>query len=325
MSALAVPALILSRTFATTYAADLFEAAPGCRLILHDPDNSWDGDADEGTVLYLSSDMWRTPMARTILQRLPAFPGLRWVHSSAAGVDHPSFAALLARGVAVTNAAGVAGPTIAQHVLALMLAHARRLSAYRSFQEQRQWQRLEAEELTGATALVVGLGGIGAEVARLCSVFGMRVLGVRRRADKLPHVDAVHDLAALPGLLPLADYVVLACPLTDATRGLINADAFTRMKPTAYLVNVARGPVVDTAALELALRDGAIAGAGLDVFDREPLPEDSGLWTAPNVTITPHTATSSPHQPARNARFFLTNLSRYTRGEPLVNVVTSVE
>lgn len=325
MAAITPPSLILSHTFATTYAEPLAEAAPNARLILHHADDTWEGDPHDGAVLFLSSDMWRTPMAREVLKRMPQYRSLEWMHSSAAGVDHPSFAALLARGVTLTNAAGVAGPTIAQHVLALMLSHARRLEQYRTFQAQRAWQRIEAGELALTTVIVVGLGGIGAEVARLCAAFGMQVIGVRRRPEPMAHVDEIHDQSRLPELLPRADYVVLACPLTDATRGLIGADALSRMKRTAYLVNVARGAVVDQAALEQALRQGTIAGAGLDVFDREPLPDDSGLWDAPNVTITPHTATSSPHQPERNARFFIANLARFVRGEPLVNVVTSVE
>jgi phosphoglycerate dehydrogenase-like enzyme len=267
--------------------------------------------------------MWRTIMGREVLRRLPDLPKLDWVHTSSAGIDHPSFGKLLERGVTLTNAAGVNGGVIAQHVLALMLAHARRLHTYASFQSWRIFHRLECDELDGATVLVIGLGGIGREVARLSAAFNMRVLGVRQRPEPVPHVDRLIAPPDLPAALPEADFLVLACPLTDATRGLINAQALVRMKPSAYLINVARGPVVDAAALTEALRERRIAGAALDVFDREPLPPDSPLWSAPNLTITPHTAGSSPLNPERNARFFLANLARYVRGEPLANLVTA--
>jgi phosphoglycerate dehydrogenase-like enzyme len=153
----------------------------------------------------------------------------------------------------------------------------------------------------------------------------MRVIGVRRRPDAVPGVERVVAPSTFLETLAEADYLVLACPLTDATRGLINAQALAAMKPGAYLVNVARGPVVDPNALNVALRDAQIGGAALDVFDHEPLPEDSPLWSAPNLTITPHSAGSSPHNPERNARFFLANLRRYVHGEPLENVVTAIE
>ena len=325
MTTYSPPILVLSNHFASTYAAELAATAPDAGIVRHTPEGEWHGDPVKGTVLYMSSDMWRTRMGRSVLDLVADLPALEWVHTSSAGVDHPSFARLLARGVMLTNAAGVNSVAIAQHVLALMLARARRLHQYRVFQTERAWSRLECDELTGATVLIVGLGGIGRQVARLCGALDMRVIGTRRRQEVVRHVDRVMAPDELPEALPEADYVVVACPLTDATRGLIDAAALAAMKPTAYLVNVARGPIVDAAALDAALRAGQIGGAALDVFDQEPLPVDSPLWTAPNLTITPHSAGSSPLNPERNARFFLHNLGRFVEGEPLENVVETVE
>ncbi|MBI2760755.1 MAG: D-2-hydroxyacid dehydrogenase [Chloroflexi bacterium] len=318
--------LALSEHMAETYAGALRAAAPRARVITHAPDATWAGNPEEATVAYLSSDMWRTRMARDVLVKVAGWPMIDWFHTSSAGVDHPSFGRLIERGVAVTNAAGVNGGVIAQHVLALMLGHARRLDRYRVFQNEVRWERLECEELAGATVLIAGLGGIGSAVARLCKAFEMQVIGVRRSADvPVPNVDRLASPQQFRDALPEADFVVLACPLTEATRGMIDDGALAVMKPSAYLVNVARGPVVDAAALDGALREGRIGGAALDVFDREPLPTESPLWTCPNLTITPHSAGSSPANPERNARFFIENLGRYVRGEPLVNVVTSLD
>ncbi len=325
MSTLNSPTLILSAHFAALYAADLARVAPMSDIISHTSEGEWDGDPATGTAAYMSSDMWRTPMGRDVLGKLADWPALRWVHTSSAGVDHPSFARLLAGGVTLTNAAGVNSVAIAQHVLALMLAHARRLDRYRALQTEREWLRLECEELTGATALIIGFGGIGRQVARLCRAFEMEVVGLRRRPEPDDDADRMLSPAELREALPLADYIVLACPLTEATHGLIDAPALAVMKPAAYLINVARGPVVDSAALDGALRDGRIAGAALDVFDREPLPPDSPLWSAPNLTITPHSAGSSPLNPERNARFFLANLDRFVHGAALENVVTVID
>ncbi len=322
---MSAPTLVLSQHFAEQYATDLRGIAPRATVVTHAANGTWSADAAAAEVVYLSSDMWRTPMARTVIAALALWPQLRWVHTSSAGVDSPAFAALLARGVTVTNAAGVNGGVIAQHVLALMLSHARRLAELANAQQQHEWRRLECAELAAARVVIVGLGGIGAEVARLCNAFGMTVCGVRRGADPVPHVDELIRPADLAGRLPLADYVVLACPLTAATRGLINETTLGQMKPSAYLVNVARGPVVDAGALDAALRAGVIAGAALDVFDREPLPEDSPLWSTPNLVISPHIAGSSPHNAERNARFFLRNLARFVDDQPLANVVRDLE
>ena len=316
------PVIVLSDTFATEYASDLAAAAPNAQIVRYRLDGTWDGDPRSGTVAFFSPDMWRTGPGLVLLDWMLEWPMLEWLQMSSAGVEYPSLTRLLANGVTLTNVAGVNSAPIGQHVLGLMLAHARRLYRFHDFQRAQTWDRIECDELTDAVALVVGLGGIGREVARLCKAVGMRVIGIRRRSGFVPDVDDVRPATALRDTLPLADYVVLACPLTAETRGLIDAAALSVMKPSAYLLNVARGPVIDTSALTAALRDRRIAGAALDVFNNEPLPVESPLWSLPSLTITPHVADRSPLSWPRTNRFFLANLFRYVRGEPLANTVS---
>ncbi|MFN8559254.1 MAG: D-2-hydroxyacid dehydrogenase [Dehalococcoidia bacterium] len=273
------------------------------------------------SVGHVSSDMWHRPTTRALLDLIADLPALEWVHTSSAGVEGRAFRRLLERGVLLTNGSGANSAAIAHHVLALMLSHARRLPEYHAQQGQRVWKRLDGDELTDTTALIIGLGGIGRRVARLCHAFDMRTIGIRRQSESMPEVDRLLPPGELRAALAEADYVVLACPLTDETRGLIDAVALATMKPTAYLINVARGPVVVTEALVAALHGRAIGGAAVDVFDREPLPADSPLWDAPNLTLTPHAAGSSPYNPLRNAEAFLDNLQRFVAGQPLHNVV----
>jgi phosphoglycerate dehydrogenase-like enzyme len=202
----------------------------------------------------------------------------------------------------------------------MLLRHARRLPEFEANQREHAWQRVECDELTGKTLVVVGVGGIGREVARLASAFGMRVLGVRRSPGPEPHVEALYPPERLAEVLPQADYLVLACPLTRETRGLINAERLALLTPDAYLVNIARGGVVVEAALIEALRAGRLAGAALDVFEQEPLPPESPLWSLPNVIVTPHNSAASPRTLDRGAAIFLDNLRRFAANEPLRGV-----
>jgi phosphoglycerate dehydrogenase-like enzyme len=178
-----------------------------------------------------------------------------------------------------------------------------------------------AEPLTGKTVAVIGLGRIGVGVAHRAKAMGMRVVGARRSGAPVPGVDAVYPPGDLHRPLGEADYVVLAVPLTPATTGLMDAKAFDAMRPSAYLVNVSRGRVVDETALVEALRSGRIAGAALDVFAQEPLPPESPLWRLDNVIITPHVGGDMKDFSARSTRLFCENLGRYLRGEPMLNVV----
>lgn len=263
------------------------------------------------------------PMANPV-RLYAAAPDLAWVQSLGAGVEGiltPEFAQGPLR---LTNSRGANAPPIAEHVLALMLAFARGLHRSVQLQAAARWERQFGRlfEVAGLTLGVVGLGGIGREVARRARALGMRVVAARRTdpggAGADPDVDA---LTTLDHLLGTADFVVLAVPLTAETQGLLGAGALARMKPTAYLINVSRGQVVDEPALAAALQAGRLAGAGLDVFATEPLPADSPLWSLPNVIITPHQAAASPRTMERTMALWAENLRRFAAGEPLRNPV----
>jgi phosphoglycerate dehydrogenase-like enzyme len=247
---------------------------------------------------------------------------LRWVHAASAGVDPLLFDELLASGVVLTNSRGVFDEPMAEYVLALVLAFAKDLPATVRWQEQRRWRHRETERVTGARALVVGTGPIGRAVGRRLRAAGLRVAGAGRTArPDDPDLGTVHASAELPAALAEADYVVLAAPLTEQTRGLIDAAALAAMKPTARLVNVGRGPLVVTDDLVAALAAGRIAGAALDVFPDEPLPTDSPLWTMPQVIVSPHMSGDVVGWREELVDLFADNLQRWRHDQPLRNVV----
>jgi len=254
-------------------------------------------------------------------------PNLRWFQQFGAGADWLlEYPEAVERPFVLTNASGIHGIPISEHIFALLLTFARRLHEVFYAQQRHVWHVPPGEtlfELEGKTMLLMGVGAIGERTAQLAQAFGMRVVGVRRdpTEDDVPGVDAMVGPESLDAFLPEADVVVLTVPLTKETEHMIDADALRRMKSTAFLINIGRGGTVDEASLIEALRTGEIAGAGLDVFETEPLPEDSPLWEMDNVLITPHYSGSTPHYVARFMDIFLDNLRRYQCGEPLRNVV----
>jgi phosphoglycerate dehydrogenase-like enzyme len=254
-----------------------------------------------------------------------AAPNLKWVQSGGAGVEHYMTPDFIASPIMLTNAQGTYAIPIADHVMAFVLYFARRFDVLVRNQLRREWADWGAvalDELGGKTLGIVGLGGIGAEVARRAKAFDMRVIATRRRPNTpCGHANEVRGVDGLHWLLQESDYVLLSLALTRETTGLIAEAELKSMKPTAYLMNVGRGGLVDEDALVRALREGEIAGAGLDVFAREPLPEDSPLWEMPNVMITPHDAGDSPRSHERLMDLFCENLRRYVAGEALLNVV----
>ena len=269
------------------------------------------GEAD---VLVISG-LWRNDL-------LGAATRLRFIQSIGAGTDQFSREALGRRGVRLASARGVNARAVAEHVMALILALARRLPEARDNQAKRAWRGMigdlarREDELGGKTLLIVGLGQIGGRLAQLAKAFDMAVIGIRRdpRAGA-GHADAVHGLSELKALLPQADYVALTCPLTPETEKLIDADALGRMKPSACLVNAARGRVVDEPALIAALERRQIMGAALDVTVEEPLPASSPLWTMDQVLITPHTAGETRRYEDNVLAIMQENLERLWRGE----------
>jgi len=246
---------------------------------------------------------------------------LRWVQSGSAGVESPDFHALLKRGIRLTNAAGVHAEPIAQYVIMQMLNRIKRTRAHFELQAAHRWESIGGGELTGLTLGIVGFGGIGRAVARLAKAFGMRVVGNKRTRVEDPALDRLYSPEQLGDLLAESDFVVLAAPESEQTRGMIGAAALEQMKPKALLINVARGGLVDEEALADALRRKRIGGAVLDVTATEPLPETSPLWDLPNCVITPHDSGFSPLALERTLELFLDNLRRFQRGEPLLNEV----
>jgi phosphoglycerate dehydrogenase-like enzyme len=269
------------------------------------------GDADVVSV----SMLWRNDL-------IARAPKLRFIQSISAGTDQYSREALKRAGIRLASAQGVNAGAVAEHAMSLILALARQLHVARDNQAKRHWRGMISElsrredELGGKTLLIVGLGRIGSRLARLARAFGMRVIGTKRDpASGGADADEVHPHGALRDVIPRADFVALTCPLTRETEGLVNAQALGLMKPSAFLINVARGKVVDEPALIAALGEGRIAGAGLDCAAEEPLPQTSPLWTLPNVLITPHTAGETRRYEDNVIDILLENLDRLSRGD----------
>jgi phosphoglycerate dehydrogenase-like enzyme len=255
---------------------------------------------------------------------------LRWIHSPAAAVHQLLFPELVGRDINITNGRDVHGPVVAEHVIAMILALAKKLPQASRFQHRQAWGQEELwnsyphpREVAGATLGLVGLGTIGGSAARHASGLGMRVIAVREHPEKTSPegVEQVFASSQLDTLLAQSDYVVLAAPVTSATHNLIDAAGLAKMKPDACLINVGRGQLVDEAALIQALRDHKIGGAALDVFVEEPLPSSSPLWNFENVLITPHTAGLTEKQWERQYAVVAENLRRYLNHQPLLAIV----
>ncbi|GHC61764.1 D-2-hydroxyacid dehydrogenase [Roseibacillus persicicus] len=256
---------------------------------------------------------------------------LRWVQVQSAGVDrYLSIEPLMKNDdIVLSNFRGVHGPAIADHAMAMLLSLTRNIKHYTARQEEEQWRRGQTPNksiaLEGKTMLVVGLGGIGSEIAQRANGFGMRVIGTRRSDSPSPdYIKQVGKPKDLLAMLPQADVVALAVPLTPETENLLNSEAFAAMKDGTYLINIARGKIVNTNAMLEALKSGKLAGACLDVTDPEPLTKGHPLWKETNVIITPHIAGQSEVTNERRSALTVENLRRFAAGEPLLNVVDKV-
>ncbi|MGC5627655.1 D-2-hydroxyacid dehydrogenase [Georgenia sp. Z1344] len=261
-------------------------------------------------------------LSRVMPEVWHAAGSLRWLHVAAAGVDALLTPEVAASDVVVTNSRGIFDASIAEYVLGQVLAFAKDLPGSVRRQDAHTWEHRESDMVAGSRALVIGTGPIGRSIARLLRAAGVEVSGSGRRARTGdPDLGDVTDADGLPAALAAADWVVLAAPLTPATRGMIDAAALSSMKPTARLVNVGRGELVRTDDLVTALREGTIAGAALDVVDPEPLPAGHPLWDLPGAIITPHN--SGDFRGWRDAltHLFADNFLRWTAGEPLPGVV----
>lgn len=256
-------------------------------------------------------------------------PNLQWVHCGHAGLDRSANPEVLASGLQISSAAGRSAPALAEHALLFMLALAFRLDRFYTAQLQHRWGIRGQEQLQplyGKTLGIVGLGHIGIELARRARAFGMRVIAYRRRNIGSELVDEIYSRDAgdtLDGVLAKSDFLVLALPLSDSTRHLIGAPQLEQMRSGAYLINIARGGLVDETALLHALESHHLAGAALDVAEEEPLPPRSPLWDAPNLLITPHFTPRMADRDARALELLLENLRRFRSGEPLLNLLTA--
>ncbi|MBD1214770.1 MAG: D-2-hydroxyacid dehydrogenase [Dolichospermum circinale Clear-D4] len=283
-----------------------------------DSEGNINGDATDAEVYF----SWFYLKPTTLHRVLDAAPSLRWHHAPNAGVNHILTPKYLERDLILTNGAGVHGIPIAEFVITYLLAYTKRLPILYQLHAEHNWQRgLPNIELFGKTLLIIGAGGIGQEIAVRAKAFGMRIFGSSRQSQPLPNFDKVVGANEWKELLPEAEFVVIAAPLTLETKGMIDMETLGLFRPDSYLINIARGAIVDESALTTALEKGWIAGAALDTVFTEPLPAESPLWTLPNVFITPHCSGNSPRVKERTLALFLDNLTRYRQGKPLRNVV----
>lgn len=290
----------------------------------------------------LPADVLESAEVLYTLQTVPQpdqAPNLKWVQFHLAGLDRFADHPLLNAGVQFTSLSGAAAPQMAEFVLLMLLALGHHLPEIQRAQNAHEWgsgrwERFSPRELRGSVVGIIGYGSVGREVARLCRSFGARILAVKRDVTRpedlgftLPGFGdpegriplRLYPPAALKRMLAECDFVVVSAPLHPGTLHLLNADAFAAMRPGAYLVNVARGGIVQEEALCEALINGRLAGAALDVTEQEPLPPDSPLWTAPNLVLSPHIAGDSSAYERRAADVFMENLQRYLEGRPLIN------
>ncbi|MDR3589004.1 MAG: D-2-hydroxyacid dehydrogenase [Negativicutes bacterium] len=253
----------------------------------------------------------------------PAAAKLKWVHALTAGVERLVFPEIQADDTILTNSKGIHGIPVSEHVFAMMLAFSRGLNIFIRQQTAKEWTRKKAptEEIHEKTLGIVGLGSIGREIAKKAKGMGMDVVAVKRETTNEIFVNKLFKPEQLEEMLAIADYVVVALPLTEETQGLFGLKQFEAMKRSAYFFNIARGPIVNEQALATALEKGLIRGAGLDVFQEEPLPATSPLWERPDVIITPHVAALSPHYLDRAITLFVDNLNRYGQNREMFNLV----
>ena len=290
------------------------------------------GPGEDADVAFVSRDVTGLstkfqvlPETQRFYDTLAQAASLRWVHVHSAGADRPVYVALRQRGVKVTTSSGANANIVAQTVLAAVLSLGRALPRLQAAQRERRWASLVEtgmpRDLEGQTAVIVGWGPIGQRIGALLGVLGLRVAVVRGTAAAAEGAFASTTFERIGDLLPVADWLVLACPLSPRTQGLVSAAALASLPAGARVVNVARGEVIDEPALIDALRTGRVAGAYLDVFAREPLPPDSPLWSLPDVLVTPHSAGHSDGNEERVAAMFAENLRRWVRGIDLGNLV----
>ena len=293
----------------------LLEGGVEVRYVFIDPSESLTGDAADADALFVwgSGDFLKDNWHR--------FLSVRWIHSASAGVDRLLFPELVRSDVVLTSSRNIFDRALAEYTIGLMLAAAKDFTTTISRQAAHEWKARETESLFGKTLVVVGVGPIGRETARLAKAFGMRLIGVGRTAREDPDLGPVIASTDLASALPEADFLLLIAPRTPITEGLIGREAIALLKPSARVINVGRGSIIDQEELRRALVEGRIAGAALDVFEKEPLAKDDPMWDTPNLLVSPHMAGDYAGWRRDAADLFMENLRRWTAREPLLNVV----
>lgn len=259
----------------------------------------------------------------TKMEDFEKMENLKWVQCVFSGINHLPLDYLRDKGVILTNARGVHRIQMSEYIMGLLLMIVRRSPHYVKSQMDRKWEPVKIDELYGKTIGFIGVGAIAREVARKLKAFDVRIIGIKNTVEKVENFDEIYGTDQLDRLLEQSDFVITLVPLTDETYKMIGEEQFRKMKKTAWFINVARGDVVDEAAMIKALREGWIAGAGLDVFEKEPLPGDSPLWEMENVILTPHIAGPTPHYMERLMDIFIANMEAYKSGniDKMTNVI----
>lgn len=324
-----MPALLISHDCQKMFGAELAASLQRLKLALDmlvlpsDPEARLPPeDIPRVEVAFFSQDVF-PGHSRQFFSAVRKAPNVKWLHAFNVGVDHPIYTEMMERGVRITSSVGTTAEPIAQTALTGMLMLARGFPNWLRSQAEKRWAPVRLQDsprdLPGQTVLVYGMGHIGAEFARLAKALNMKVIGVRRSPRKPEDpVDEMHAPDQLDKLLPRADWLMLACPLTPETRGVFTAERLALLPKGAYILNVARGECIDEPAMTTMLRDGRLAGAYLDVFAKEPLPQESPLWSMPNVLVTPHNSTSAIGNERRVFDLFTQNLERWQRGDTLL-------
>lgn len=311
---------IIKRIEAVDPAIEVYEIA---ELDRADRNGNDDARRKLDALLAEAEIIFGAPPPRNIIARSPK---LKWIQTPLAGINNLLLPEIINSSVIITNTKGIHNTQVSEWVLTLMLMLVKQTHELFKSQQDRRWQPFSPGLLESKTVGILGLGNIGLEVARLCKSFSMKVLATKSRpGGNVPHVDTVLSPESTPQLLAESDFVVITLPLTPETSNMIGKNEFEIMKPSAYLINIARGGIIDEEAMIYALSNNLIAGAGLDVFATEPLPADSALWQLPNVIVTPHVAGKRDDYHVLATDLFCENLKRYLNGDKLFNVVNKTK
>lgn len=297
---------------------ELIRIAPQLQAVVYEGNDELPADIlPSVTAAFFSGDLW-PERARGFMLSALKMPHLSWLHTFSAGIDNPVFTTFRERGVRVSTSTGASSSPIAQTVFMYMLSLSRDLPRYMKQQQEHVWQPHQFRELHGERLAVIGLGAIGQEIVRIGQAMNMDVIACRRSPSPSDPC-STYPLSSLHDVVSTADWVVVALPLTDDTRGMFDDSVFAAMKPGVGFINIGRGELIDEQALVASLQSKHIGCAGLDVFAEEPLPTDNPLWDMPNVIITPHASGQSDQSLIRAEDLFIANLERFCAGQQLIN------